>query len=431
MFINEIQKLIWQPITNEFNQTIGRLQQASSVELKQYIIKYLSELSSNQKGDRFYQSYHFMTCGCPHYKCGASISGCTFCNFITPHITLFSLCSLLRDRDVNLYNDVVLYSIECCRKANIDPPIILFFSGFDTLSPREIPDSLLLRIENSGVFDNRTTRLIAFEARADSVTRERLLRYRKLTDKQMGVNLGVEATNEWLRNHWINKDIYDCQIDQAACLIQELGFQLSFSILLGIPGLSQRQSLDLFVESFLYLWDHYHPDTIMCSPLVVKPNTLQYTLDQIESKDNQSLDVWDNNTLIFFVYEALCRVVEQRPEANRAIKLFKDFIKEISCSTDISEEFGQISQLLIQCIRKNDFMLLLTEKDRFCHSRKYQDFLQNLVAQNSIDKLTETMLYKAQLLVKHLTPKPVQNRLISLFLEELKLFSETNNRERH
>lgn len=60
------------------------------------------------------------------------------------------------------------------------------------------------------------------------------------------LEIGVEVTNEWLRNHWINKSLSDSKLENAIGMLHEEGFKVNTNILLGIPALPKNNQLCCF-----------------------------------------------------------------------------------------------------------------------------------------------------------------------------------------
>ena len=50
------------------------------------------------------------------------------------------------------------------------------------------------------------------QVRADSVTDTKVKLWKRVVKKRMTLGVGVATGDEWIRNHWLNKKIYDSDI---------------------------------------------------------------------------------------------------------------------------------------------------------------------------------------------------------------------------
>ena len=73
-----------------------------------------------------------------------------------------------------------------------------------------------------------------FETRASSITSEKLNMLKKYLppNSRAIIEFGVETSNEWIRNHWLNKNISNEQICNAIELVRSFGYKSSADVLL-------------------------------------------------------------------------------------------------------------------------------------------------------------------------------------------------------
>ena len=66
-------------------------------------------------------------------------------------------------------------------------------------------------------------------------------------------------------------------------MIRECGAKSCANIILGIPGISERYALILFINTLSYVLNTAKFDYVLISPLINKKNTIGYILDGKES----------------------------------------------------------------------------------------------------------------------------------------------------
>ncbi len=114
----------------------------------------------------------------------------------------------------------------------------------------------------------------AFETRSESVNREILEELKIcLPHQKIGVEIGLESADPWIRKFCVNKGNELEDFLRAAALIKEYGFECLANISLGTAFLSPRQALDDAVYSAKWALEH-GADTVVLFPLHIKPYTL-------------------------------------------------------------------------------------------------------------------------------------------------------------
>lgn len=88
------------------------------------------------------------------------------------------------------------------------------------------------------------------------------------------IEIGVEVSREWIRNHWLNKNIRDNQILKTIQLCHQYHVKLKADVIFGLPGFTEQNSIGCFVDTIGWLHD-VGCDYIAVMPLNRKEFTLQ------------------------------------------------------------------------------------------------------------------------------------------------------------
>ena len=233
--------------------------------------------------------HQFFDKGCDHCNKNGKFGGCSFCDVLSSiDINTVFLLTLLYRVDQKFYCELVLNELlESTQDISV-PPSIQFLSGSNTLSEHELPCYLFDRLAEVST-NIRHAAVTGFDTRADSVNDVRIQVMRGCFSGQLGVNIGVEVADEWLRNHWLHKLSTNNEIEQAVALLKKEGCFVSLSILIGIPGLSELQSHELFLDSVKYCLA-LGADRVICTPLMYQKNTLQNYFGRFFSEDRDLIE---------------------------------------------------------------------------------------------------------------------------------------------
>ena len=315
-----------------------------------------------------------------------------------------------------------------------DIPDIRFITGFNTLSENELPDVFVDMLSKEAA-EIKKSRLCAFDTRADSVKPERLRKWKNLFGENTGVNIGVESSNEWLRNHWIGKKIRNGSLKNAVDIIKSEDMLSSMSILLGIPGLSELQSIAVFLDSLDFVIS-LNPDRIVLSPTMCQKYTLQnYIKDNFRTEEHVFRGLNDINSSrwvisIYSVYVS-CRIaVKLYPHFSDKIMLnpeffysyfFEDHYLEYA-EEDEKDIMRKIMKLLNECIRCGNFNSLYDENSEIINNPVFVRYFQNLNMQDSPSEIKKTILFTGQTLINKMDFSAKTNLYIKL-KNEIKNFS--------
>ena len=157
-----------------------------------------------------------------------------------------------------------------------------------------------------------------FETRADTITEEKLQLLKSwIGHDNIYIRIGVEASDDLVRNSWLNKRMDRQQIEQCISLCHEFHYKVSANLLIGIPGFTERLSLKVVYDSILWL-DKLGVDQIVCSVLSRKNHTLQGYLRDHLSENEELVEVGIGNGIhtgipwLFSVIEFLKWVSEHK-----------------------------------------------------------------------------------------------------------------------
>ena len=324
MFIRDVVKEIWEPVSKKFNEEYERAVSLSALDLYR-------QVENDEMAFYQYPRTHmnlFNTCGCSYSTREGYFAGCSMCDYQPDTVVSEARLKALREKDPYLYGKALCKSFKNVRGSCSEPSLFELFSSYDFLDLQEYPDEALEELFLANKLLRRRPFKYIFEARASSVSKDSLERLKKYVgkDSRVQIEIGVEVADEWIRNHWLNKGIYNHSIISAVDAIHDAGFEASGNVLIGLPGLTEEQSIKLFKQTIRWLEsigvDHY-----ICLPLNRKERTLQGFLYN-NLKNNSCLKELgiaqgEHTGLLwkFTVIEALCSIIRDNPERMHKIEI--------------------------------------------------------------------------------------------------------------
>jgi radical SAM enzyme (TIGR01210 family) len=111
------------------------------------------------------------------------------------------------------------------------------------------------------------------ETRAESVTKAELSLLKEMVDKSIGIEMGLESADPWIREFCVNKGNTLEDFISASAIIKEYNFECMANITLGNAFLTSDEALDDAVRSTKWALDN-GADTVVLFPIHVKPYTL-------------------------------------------------------------------------------------------------------------------------------------------------------------
>lgn len=200
--------------------------------------------------------------------------GCSFCDYSETQVDGEALMEAIRIKSPNEYAKVLRCTITNVRGECANPNAVELITALDTFNEVTMPQCARQAVYNSGVLSNDPV-VYVVEGRAPEMTDEKLRELRSYFGKAQGtIEFGVEVGDEWIRNHWLNKGVTNRHIGRAIKLLHENGLRADPDVIMGLPGLTETQSKQLFSSTIEWL-DSLKPDHYTTLPLNRKKHTLQ------------------------------------------------------------------------------------------------------------------------------------------------------------
>jgi uncharacterized Fe-S cluster-containing MiaB family protein len=326
MFMQSVVEAIWSEQSKQFAAHHRRALEMTPQQLVENLSRKRMEFVD--QGNNKTNSNLLLTSGCSHRIKGKKLAGCSMCDYHSTNVEGWAMMRALRRKDVNLYSEVVRTSMTNVRGSSPKVAYCEQVTANDCMDPVEFPQPVLDALfGDDGVFGEEKPFCYLFEVLASNISRKRLQAFR---DRFPGVrrlffDFGVEAT-EWIREHWINKPCSDATIANALSILHEPGYFGVADMLIGIPGVTEEQSIEIFVDTVLRL-EELGIDRIFALPLNRKAMTLQGFLYS-ELRNNARLTEYGlaqgEHTGVpwaFTILEALCRLEDYKPSVYKKLSV--------------------------------------------------------------------------------------------------------------
>lgn len=432
MFIKDVVTKIWEPVSIEYGGLYAEAMELSPEKLFEKVTDKLKSIENFILDTRELKMTRLLTTGCPHNHQNGEFSGCSMCDYMSVHLDMLALVSALKVKSPELYARAMRFSFDCVRGKSPKPGTVELITGHDCLNPDEIPDEAFDELMDKGDLFSRRPYKTIFETRISSITFERLEKWKQKLGKKVTVEVGIEVWDEWVRNHWINKNVTEGQIIEALDIIDKTGCEVSANILIGIPGLTEDISIELFKETYFKLYE-LGADYILCSPLCRKERTLQGYIHR-SFKDNSVLEkaglVHGEETgmpSIFTVMDAVCSVIDERPESLNSMTLspanFRVYFDMIPRIYKGNVAMEKCSEYIIDALKKfsatKDFQSFKKAKQIISETDSYKEYLAFKDRQNKTGGLFQVLGILGEEISKDLWPLDWERRLRE-FADELK-----------
>lgn len=420
LFIEQVIKKVWEPQSNEYREAWDKAQAMTDKELYEDILSGFGHVNLDSLPNQYMKITNIVTSGCSHCIRDKCFKGCTFCDFYSSYAADVAKMSVLKKKNRELYAKIVRYGVEIQRKSNPHPALVEYFSAHDTLDSEAITDEVTHELSEMNTVAKKNTFNCFFETRASSVTEEKLVKWKtNVADKisnRAELVFGTETDNEWIRNHWLNKNIKDGDINNAIKIGREKGCFVGTTVLVGIPGIPDAHSMKIFVDTFLAI-SQKDVNHIICSPLLPKKSTLQGYIAQ-EMKDNKVLqkiglinEFFTGMPHIVMVFEALCIIIENGPQVMRKLVLCPSFfppylekVKEHFTTSKISEEVRILCDTIQAFSANADGKMMLKVREQAVQWEFYREYLKRLKEQEEMGDVYQIMQIIGTELAKHMWP---------------------------
>lgn len=274
MIISEIMEYLWAGRRNEYYEMLEAVQNLSEDAL--------FEIAAQKRMPMY--SYpgtilNLLPCSICTYRLKNNFSGCSMCDYENDDMKHKAIMAALKKKNKTLYSKAILQNFVNVRGCMSQPEPFELISSYDSFCDEEFPEELYCELFRKHKLFSRRPFCYILEARASSVSIEKLQLIKKYLpeNSRVMIEFGVEVCNEWIRNHWLNKSISNIQIVNAIDSIHKMGYKASADVLIGIPGFTEEQSMKCFCDTVLWL-DKIGIDQIIVLPLNRKQNTLQGAL---------------------------------------------------------------------------------------------------------------------------------------------------------
>lgn len=401
LFIDNVVTKIWEPISKIYLKSYSESLKLDAEELfrihSKNVMEYYQYTGVNMN--------MLASLGCPYRSRNGVLSGCSMCDYQSEQAKAQGSLKALREKNPQLYAKTIKTAFQNSRGTNSKANLFELVSGYDSFDGIEVPDEVYEEMYgDKKLFSERPFRYIV-EGRASSITTEKL---KKLKDKlgkkeRVSIEFGVEIADEWLRNHWLNKDIKNEQIVNSINSIHEVGFRAQGDVLIGIPGLTEEWSKKIFSDTVFWL-DDIGIDEIVALPLNRKEYTLQGFLYK-ELKENKKLlelglAQYEHTGIIwlFTVVDALYSVLLERPSLAKKLNLAQLATNTNSITNEIAYNgsyecdcFNDIVSSLQSFQVNKDINIILDLRKSFEKDKCYKEYTKLIEKQKKAGSIIDTI----------------------------------------
>jgi|GEM_PF-5493904 len=416
MFIENVMYKILEPVSNMYIEKVRKAIQMSPAELYNKIINNFN-IELSQEVNSIQGTTIFATPGCPHNVRNGYHCGCSFCDWNDTYIADPAYVSILREKDPNLYKKMQLQSFDKLRGLNKPAKFFEEFAIHNCFDDGQFTEEEWeFLFEKTKLFSAKPI-IGLVQVRAENVTHEKIILWRKMVRKQLVLGIGVETGDEWLRNHWLNKDLYDSDLIHAINIAHDCNCKVSANILIMLPGLNAKQSIQLFIRSVKRMIE-LGCDSIMLSPLVIKKYTLQNYID-FKQSDNERKDN------IFVLIEAIWQLSKLDNRITSKIMFsslnFADYFAQLEESEELKEAKIMFSSLL-EIGGEKDFSSFSEKALNFAQKDSYIEFLSYYEKLDGVAAIKDRIYECADELVKSIYSDNERTEQMILIDKELELW---------
>ena len=377
------------------------------------------------------------TSGCPHRIHCDGFYGCSMCNYNASTILELANMEALKKRSPEFYGMLIEKYLLKARSSLKKLSAVELITGYDCLNSEEIPDQVFHNyIESKEVLRRKVRPIVSiFETRVTSVNEDKILGWKKNLGKKVVVEFGVEVSHDWIRNHWINKSAGRQAVIKAIEIIHETGCEASGNILIGIPGCTEEQSIQLFIKSEEWLYE-IGCDHILCSALCRKDFTMQYFLYETGEKNEflrkSGLYNGEHTCIpyIFTTMEAICQLIEQHEEMKDRLALspanFSIYYSQLKMIRFLDKDKIIIQRGIeaLKCFSESlDVKELRVCLEEMKDSNLYKEYADLLNRQRMAGDIKETLYHVAKACIEECYPATVAGK-IKLLDNEMSLFEQ-------
>ncbi|HAU86887.1 MAG TPA: hypothetical protein DCW90_15765 [Lachnospiraceae bacterium] len=413
LFIEEIMYEILKEVSEDYFQKKKIAQDMSAEELYKKILDTMDMDIVEDDGKE--GTIIFPTPGCPHNVKDGHHCGCSFCDWNDTYVAHPAYVFELRKKDANLYRNMQLEYLRRLRESNHSVHIFEEYAIHDCFDEKELSEE-----ERNYLFEEKHAigemPIIALaQVRAESITKEKLQKWKGMAKRQLTLGIGVETGEQWIRNHWLNKKMDDDTIRRAVTVAHENKCKVSANILMMLPGLTLKQNVELLKESVKKL-DTFGIDSFMLSPLVVKKYTIQ---KNIKSSNLENENCISGMLLIFKEIGSLDKKYQEKLMFSSIN--FKDYFAQFKLSEQQIEQVDKMLELLTAGGMKSAQIEKIADMFQVnCNKEFYEQYQ----AMDGMDKIKTTLQNAAFELVTNVLEESRQKEVLTIFQKELNNWDE-------
>lgn len=409
MIVSRIMQSIWGERRQKYYKQLEFARSMSANEL------YL--LTKNKKMP-FYSypqtNMNLFTCGVCTYRKNNHFAGCSMCDYEDENLIDQANMTALREKNVNLFVQAVVNNFINTRGERCSPNLFELLSSYDVFSEEEFPEELFYELFVGNTLFSKQPFCYVFETRASSITDEKLKVLKKYLPKNSRViiEFGVETSNEWIRNHWLNKGVCDNHIHQAIESIHCAGYRSSADVLIGLPGLLEHQSMRVFADTVFWL-ENAGIDQMIILPLNRKKLTLQGAMYKYLSQNAELLSAGithGEHTGVPWLTTVVCAIyfaIKQHPWLLNKINIAQIYSHQntVRNITSYNKDGCDCNKIIIDGLsmlqNKRDYGILqsLAEYSMSGNHNCHIDYLDLIKRQGDRD-IPSTL----KMIIRHLTP---------------------------
>lgn len=401
MFMQKIIKMIWADHYTQVDDLIRKYEGLSEEMLLDMALKECQKLNIKYFSRPGFIQNIIPSIGCT--KCFKQYP-CSFCSFHLENEKYSALMRILRRKNVDYYVKVLLENFKIVRGAyKVDPYPVELFAVRDFFNKFEFPEQAFTTfLGEDGVFTRKPLYGTVFTG--GIVQKEEIQKLRTAFKKNVSIMMGIEIKSEWIRKYWLNKNVTNENIEKSIYNISEIGATCGATVILGMPGLTDKQSIDLLIDTIKWL-DSMPVTYIQIGYLVIKPNTIQeYIYNNL--KDDQDLNeigvvkglrtglidiivLYDTIARIFLInrniYKKIIFSTQNFIDNGNKYRNLKRYGKLSSLEEQLLDEILNITRLGMKNVEK-----FLEKYDYIKDIPEYSSAMENFNKQKGISYLSDT-----------------------------------------
>lgn len=422
MIINEVMEYIWGDAAGKYNEELNRYLLLTDTELVDVLFE---KLQTMERGIRScdYAENILPTCGCNNRHRNGKLSGCAMCDWESENYAMCAAMAALKQKNRVLYVDVLRKSIEINRGTQVEPSLIEEFATHDLLDEEDIiPEFYDDIFINNKLYQKRPFFGI-MAARPDSITHQKIKKWKSIYRKGLIVGMGVETADEWLRNHWLNKNTSQKSLTDALDILEEENVSAGGDILFGIPGLPAGHSIHVLKESLATL-NETTMQSFVISPLSRKKLTLQNFIYNNLSDKEEVIGIYGGETYFTDIPSPYTLLIGMREVLNeisgveQKIKISPQNTMEYLKQVKRRENHGKFTDMEYEILNLFDEMSQRSMRNVGIEGKKIEGLYRKAEKEKDFGRQLELLEVQRQYPLKELLEVIMRNVITCIWKEE-------------